>query len=520
MHSMKVKLVVLAVLLCLRVNVPGATEYRYKAVNLTGESVSLVFGITESYGNSVSCSAYETKYSNWIPWGSYWAWFRGGTNTGVSGFTALTTGDVEKVWNGGAPAPEYRWYKCITNTTPLYADVHVVPDARFTNSYYSAVIHLRPGEHACWTLTQGSPFSAHLHGSFYDDMTPPVDGDTDEEEANSDEEDLDPLNLGPDDKPLYSGPSGSNGATGGDIGLLSTNLQKGLLLLGSGVGRGLGDVKGELVDLNRTAERIRTNTIPGTNDSGLDSGLLGQIATNTALTAGRLSTVTNELAGLTNFSSVAYAAQTNAEGALSWATAMMTNGGWRIGQASNYVAQGVPSLPGGADDSAFRFEFCGREIDLNPNSSFASGILDYIRKFWTWFLLISFAFSVGSLLWSAVMAFAASNIGGLPSFGALGIAATALKWGFAVMVATSVTIIWNWVADLILGGVMEYLGMIPDAASDFAFGGGSGLAVYLLVNAFPLSLALGLLGARLSLQFGMSGIVFVAASASRMLVGR
>jgi hypothetical protein len=76
-------------------------------------------------------------------------------------------------------------------------------------------------------------------------------------------------------------------------------------------------------------------------------------------------------------------------------------------------------------------------------------------------------------------------------------------------------IVVNWAINFLL----SYFGLLPGAAAALSLGGNQG-ALYLLNKSFPVSLALSLGFARVTLPLTGAKLCFIASSASRFLFGK
>lgn len=448
-------------------------------------------------------------------------------------------------WDGVAESTKYIWSGCFTNRSGFPLMVELMPSAAYTNTFAPEPVLLTNRQYVCYSITNGTPFTAKWHAWTPPNAENPLGDHTFGDDTPAGTNAPAGYGVGSFQPPeLMPGPSGTGGATANDIGQLSTNLQYALYGGNIYLGGKLGNVEGELGTANRTLERIRTNTVPGTNSTGQDySGVLEQIRTNTsnlgALGQSQLASLSNINYSITNRSG-----GTNS-GVMTNVAGYMTNGPAAKEQAGNYVGpfrEGVSNLtdsvampdhdakgPGNTNGFAFVIMRTkqnpeGVTVNFDPEARFP-GLLGIIKKGFTWIILFLFCNWCARELYELTKQAFMWETGGVPDMsvegsflgvgggfntGILLVAAVAIAF-ILLMVAVG-----TWFTDFML----PYFLQMAEAAGVVDFTGGNAMALYLLNACFPVSLVLTLGAARIGMWLGGSQVVFLGASAARFLLGK
>lgn len=217
---------------------------------------------------------------------------------------------------------------------------------------------------------------------------------------------------------------------------------------------------------------------------------------------------------------------TNSDAAMSAAMAIASGVDSSFGAATGAVNSALSAalgseLSSGGSGSIFSFAFCGRTIDLDPESSVMSGIFAVIKAAWTFIVIYSFLRWAGPWVSDLVRGFAGAQSGGVPDLEAeaAGFGGNVAGLIVAIAVPIAFILLWTAVFQAVIGYVLAQCGLLPSAAGALGLGGNQG-ALYLLNSAFPVTLVLNLGLARISLPLTGAKLMFAAAAASRFLWGR
>lgn len=450
-----------------------------------------------------------------------------------------TTGD--STFNGAA-ADYYVWSGCYTNRSGFPVIAEVLTSPSYTNTVPVPRLLVGPTNWMCVSITNGVPFTAGWHLATPPDAENPLGdhyfGPDTPAGTNSTGGGTAPYDV----PSLEPGPSGDAGATASNIGQLSTNLQTAVYRGAVYIGGKVGNVEGEMVKANATLERIRTNTVPGTNGVGNDySGVLEQIRTNTVnlgpLAQSQLSSLSNINYSITN------RAGTNGIGTN--IAPYMTNAASAKGMAEGAVGpfqQGVSNLtdnlvmpdhdakgPGSTNGFAFvimrtRSNPEGVTVNFDPEARFP-GLMGIIKKGFTWLILFLFCNWCARELYELTKQAFMWETGGVPDMSVEG-SFLGVGGGFntgiliVAMVALAFILLMVTVATWFTDFMLPYFLQLGEAAGLIDFTGGNAMALYLLNSCFPVSLVLSLGAARLGLWLGGAQVVFLGASAARFLLGK
>jgi hypothetical protein len=254
------------------------------------------------------------------------------------------------------------------------------------------------------------------------------------------------------------------------------------------------------------------------------SNLLAQIATNVQAT-GTVASGSGDLLGYLPASS------TNADAATAAATAALGSIPGDFSSATGMVGSAVSSAAGNltaaGSPSVFSIPFCNGTraigsvtLNLDPENLFP-GMLGLIKAAWTFIVLILFGRWLVQWAEGIVRTFTSAETGGIPNMeGELaGFGGNVAGVIVAVAVAVAFVILWVVVLTLCTGYVLGQLGLLPSAGSAVSLGGNQG-ALYLLNASFPVALALGCAGARITIPLAGAKATVIAATASRFLMGK
>lgn len=159
--------------------------------------------------------------------------------------------------------------------------------------------------------------------------------------------------------------------------------------------------------------------------------------------------------------------------------------------------------------------FMEHTIDLNPVNKYPE-IFALMRKGIMLLLTIGFVTMIWKLLWSAMNTFAGTDGGGIPTIGSP-FEAVGNTFGVGVYLTVTIAVCALWAILLALFGTMA-ANAISDMMSRLdIFGGVSGIGLYLLNAAFPVSLMFGYIFAGLAFRFTAAGALAVAVIATKIL---
>lgn len=422
----------------------------------------------------------------------------GGTWGGYQTFTpVMSTGSssnrYDAYYSGGAPAPIYYqvWSGFFfTNTTAdtMELTFGYTGSSSNGNGTVGPVLWLHPGEDMngiMWTnLGTGA------HGALYDqngNIVWDMSGGT-----------------------QYSGGNPSSGS-GGSAHQNPVVPTVGGAHGGSGGSTNSGASQADIYNLGATLTEGLRNVASAVRGVGTNiSQLPGGTGTNS------LADATNNVMSKYSFASSA----TNATAALAAGSAEFSSTGGNFDTAIEHgEVSGLGLAAEGTGSAAtMKFQFCGQQIDLDPEATFP-GMMAIVKAGWTFVLLVGFSLTTGKLFFEVSKTFSRAQTGGVPDLNATfaGIGGNFLGvivYGLCVIALIAV---WVWVFNQLFTSVLSSLGLLPDASAAFSFGGNA-IALYLLHSAFPVSLFLTLLGTRISLQWSAGKVVGIAAAASRFLI--
>jgi hypothetical protein len=215
----------------------------------------------------------------------------------------------------------------------------------------------------------------------------------------------------------------------------------------------------------------------------------------------------------TNGSAAMAAAMTlisGVDGALASATGL-------VGTAESSVGS---AFTGAGSASALSFAFCGRTLNLDPEVRFP-GLMGLVKAAWTFIALMLFCRWAAAWLVTVLKVFSGAQTGGVPDLNEelAGFGGNIAGLIVAKVVAGVFIGLWVVVFDVVVGMVMDKLGMLPSSAGALGLGGNQG-ALYLLNASFPVSLVISLGMARITLPLTAAKLGWAAAAASRYLFGR
>lgn len=365
---------------------------------------------------------------------------------------------------------------------------------------------------------------------------------------------------------------GTNSATGGDLGRLGQALAESFgLFLGElkkkankvtlqgatnvmGVGNQrladlrsiMGATTNYLIAATNFLSRTTNYLASVTNLLGLERDLLSRTTNYLSVLTNQTSGVTNLLAqqwtnsvgisnllggvGLTNGAAtnvvglgMVPSTATNAAAAF----AAGSNGVWAAGVVilgsssdGSSVTNAGGGLVGSGSPAALSFSFCGTTIDLDPEVRFP-GVAAMAKAAWTFVILASFCLWAGQWIWEAVGRIGSAQTGGVSDLNATLLGFGGNVVGLVVAFAVPAAFIALWVGSLTTCAslILSWSGLMPAAAAAVGVGGNQ-TALYLINLFFPVSLALGVLGARISIPFTGAKVFLVSAAASRWLFGK
>ena len=215
---------------------------------------------------------------------------------------------------------------------------------------------------------------------------------------------------------------------------------------------------------------------------------------------------------------------TNLEAATAYGNQLLDGSQSRLEQGTGYVQNGssaaIGNLSGAGDASGLHFEFCGRVVSLDPADRFP-GFMGLVRSAWSFIALMLFGRWVVGWVQEIIQLIGTAETGGVPNLEAELFGFGGNVAGLAVYLATIVVFIASWVVVLNWVGlaILDFLGLFPQAGAAVGLGGNA-IALYLLNACFPVSLALSLASARVTLPLTGSKVCLVAIAVSRMLAGK
>jgi hypothetical protein len=312
----------------------------------------------------------------------------------------------------------------------------------------------------------------------------------------------------------------------------------------SAISNGTASVVGAI---NGATNGTGTNDVRGTNvfvdnwPQGY-SNYLSQIGSNGTTANGWLSEIASNTMPGTN------SGATNELGFLDYSNQMWT----AISQGTNGAAAGIaaqsllatplaalqdvvdgidpsPSLSGDPGHSGnWEMDFCGTHLDFDPvdwcPTAFSLSI-----GFWTFILCALYLIEVGRMYWKVIQGFSAMQTGGPPDLNfqweILGSGFGGNLLGVLVGLVMPAVLVGIWIlfVSFTVGDLSEVLTNITGfSAVITAFTGTStgSMAMHVLLNSFPLYLAVHLLLARVVLQFTLAKSFFIAAGAARWVFGK
>lgn len=183
-----------------------------------------------------------------------------------------------------------------------------------------------------------------------------------------------------------------------------------------------------------------------------------------------------------------------------------------VGSALSGYVSGMINNGSGND---LKFMFVGQEISLDPSDRFP-GLLAVSKIAWSIIAVVLFLRWMAGWVHEIALRTGSVLTGGVPNLSGSVFGNGGNMVGGAVSLIVPVIFCLLWVAVLMFaaGSVATHVGLLPDT-----FSIGNSVAAYLLDASFPVSLVLGLAGARVTLPLASSAIVVVASFAIRFLPG-
>jgi len=283
-----------------------------------------------------------------------------------------------------------------------------------------------------------------------------------------------------------AGTGGStNGATGRDINLLGAALGQG----NSQIIAGLDAIRSAITNGTGTNTVYDKGPDDSTNNHGAQTYSVGGNQTNAA------------------------AAWSAGDDAFGHGTNFTTSAGYASMTGAGVIGEGEGSAAG------LSFAFAGgTTINLDPEERFP-GVMGWIKKLWTFLLLVGFSLTTAKLFRSAAQSFASAQTGGVPDLNVLlaGFGGNVIGFGVAIIVAFAIIGIWVIAFNYLFAAALDSLGLLPNATANFTMNGNQ-IALYLLNASFPVALFFSLLSARIGLEWTAAKIIGLAAAASRFLI--
>jgi len=248
----------------------------------------------------------------------------------------------------------------------------------------------------------------------------------------------------------------------------------------------------------------------GTNIVSLDdSGITNALAVFRQANTNLLTEISGKL-GYTNDVGASATNQTSAEAS---ANALVGSINTSAQDAIDGLGSGPPTVLDGGDATALTFEFCGYELNLDPEVRFP-GIGTFFKNALIAVIALSLGRFLVNLYRETAAVYASSQTGGVPAVGPWGSVGVGIAALVPVIIVTMWVVVFALVFSYMLSPLLDLSGKVGSLSM------GNATALYLINYFLPVSFALSAAWTRIVAPLAVTKLVIVSASAQRFLFGK
>ena len=265
------------------------------------------------------------------------------------------------------------------------------------------------------------------------------------------------------------------------------------------------------------------------------------IALTNYATESTLQGISNLLSSATNYPStnavqamwnLIPASATNADAATAAANNIFSSTYAEFDSLIEFFTVPPPIIPDPGHTSAWEFEFCGHTIDLDPFDIFPT-LSPWSLGLWDFILVAAYLYSLVKVYYDVVKMFGSMQTGGTPNMSVV-VGAEVLGTGveiggnsigviLGIVVTFALLTLWFVFLTVLIVPIDEFLGIYSSISSVFtsvASTTSGACAVHVLVNVFPVQLAIRLLTARILIYLTAAKAALVCVASARILLGK